>query len=86
MSECNCSAIGVDFLFIQAQLSDACDGLTGKGFVEFEDIDVFLVDASVFVEGWNSIDGADAHFVRRAAFDLGANEAAQRLQSALFCP
>src|SRR6266498_4690158 len=47
------SAFGVDLVHIKTQLVDAVQRLACERFIEFEDIYIFLLNASVFVESRN---------------------------------
>lgn len=86
MSQGNGASVGVHLGHVQAQLANTVDALAGKGLVQFEDADVALLDAAVFVEVPDGENRRDTHLVRSVTGHLRAGEACNRLQSMGVCP
>lgn len=50
MTQGNSTTVGVDLGYVNAQLAHTVDALASKGFIQFKDANVALLDTAVFVE------------------------------------
>src|SRR5215212_7155959 len=74
------AAVDVDAFGVEAQRLDDGERLCGEGFVQFDDINVFELEAGDLQDLRDGVDGADAHLLGRAAGRGVGDEARQRLQ------
>lgn len=81
MSKSNSTAVRIDLRGINAEFPYTVDALAGKGFVQLEDVNVLLFDATELVEVQEGWDRSYAHLVRSDTSDLGADESSDGLQA-----
>lgn len=77
----NGASVGVHLGHVDTQLAHTVDALAGKGFVQFEDTDIALLDTAVFVEVADGEDGRDTHLIGVVAGHLSTGEAGNGLQA-----
>src|SRR5438132_13508025 len=79
MSEGDGAAIYVDFVAVQTQFFFHCEILTGKGFVDLDQVDIFELQSAFFESLARRRDGSAAHDLRLDSGDAPANDPAQGL-------
>src|SRR5205085_11457277 len=76
MSEGDSAAIYVDFVAIQPELFFHCEILTGKGFVDFDQVDILQLQSGFFESLARRRDRSAAHDLRLDAGNAPANDPA----------
>src|SRR6059058_778433 len=77
------AAVDIVLLGIDAELVAGIEALAGEGFVELPEIDVLDLQAIALQQLRHGVDRSDAHLIRLAARRRPANEAAERIETAL---
>src|SRR5580704_19123005 len=67
MAERDGAAIDVDARRVKTSEFDYAERLRGEGFVQLDDVNLIERETGNFQRLGNCIDGADTHFLRRAA-------------------
>src|SRR5262249_48724698 len=84
MADRDRAAIDVVLLGIDAELVARIEALAGEGLVELPEIDVVDLQAMALEKLRHGVDRADAHLVGLAAGRGPGDEAAHRIEAALF--
>ncbi len=84
MAQRDRAAQRVDLATVQPQIADDRQALRGEGFVQFDPVEMVLLQAGLLQHLRDRLDRADAHDFGRHAGDREADEARQRRQIEAF--